>query len=176
MKLESMGNEYMGKPRFPVGAIGFMGLAFFIGGLLVIITGIVIRLNISKARKWEEIPVSLTKLEITARQDEDDTVYSVETEYSYRYGGKEYTSDSFAFSGGDSRKSSCEALIAFVKLRNPLFCYVNPEEPDKSVLYRESLGVWSTGVVMGLMVLLIGAVMLYLSMRAIVREEDVEEI
>jgi len=75
--------------------------------------------------------------EVTSHHSDDGTTYGINILYSYNYNGKEYKSNRYNFIGGSSSGYNSKARIA--QKYSPYskhICYVNPKEPQKSVLNR----------------------------------------
>ncbi len=90
--------------------------------------------NCLRARSWEQTPVEIHRLELVP-DNLGKGALDIQVNYSYTYGGRQFTSDRFYFAFGKS--PFAEKFVSEVRERRPPFAYVNSEDPSEAVLYRE---------------------------------------
>jgi hypothetical protein len=109
---------------------------------------------------WQEAPARLHNITVHKEHDGDDGVsFRISSSYSYTFNGGDFTSSRVGFDddGGfgiglkQRRKAARVAAEA-----GKLICYVNPNAPDESVLYRGVL--WDKALFMGISTLVFGGV------------------
>ncbi len=97
------------------------------------------------AQDWPQTPCRIISSEVGSHDSDDGTTYSIDINFSYTYGGREYTADTYSFAAGGS--SSGYAGKARVVDQYPAgseaTCYVNPDDPYQAVLNRGMTGgIW----------------------------------
>ena len=62
-------------------------------------------------------------------------------EYAYQYGGKQYTGRRVSLYGSDNvgsfQQDVYRQLSEYRKSGRPFRCYVDPQQPDESILFRD---------------------------------------
>ncbi|MCF7733341.1 MAG: DUF3592 domain-containing protein, partial [Akkermansiaceae bacterium] len=131
------------------------GAAFLVPGLFL--SGVYFRgfLQWWEARGWEEIPCRIEATELKSSRGEDSTTYQVTASYRYRYQGRVYQGDRVGFSSssdniGGFHQRAYRELSSYLAPRSGTVevessgpavrsfrCYVNPDQPEDAVLYRE---------------------------------------
>lgn len=109
------------------------------------------------ARSWEEVPCTIRDSRIarsTARKSDGSTT-RVEVTFSYRRGGREYSSSRYDFlgaytSGGDDEKT---AILERYPPGTRTSCWVNPENPSEAVLKRDFSADYLVGSLFSLFIL-----------------------
>jgi hypothetical protein len=96
----------------------------------------------SRMRDWAEVPV--TVLEAEYRQQGEDGGRQIFASYHYTYGGVEYQGRRVDVAEspeifGDFQQRFAEELKPHVRDKTPVSAYVNPAQPDESVLDRRLL-------------------------------------
>ena len=134
--------------------MSLFGLPFFIAGLFV--SGLYFRgySDWWRARNWVEVPCWIESAELKASQGDDSTSYQALATYRYEYEGRLYQGDRVTFGTGsdnigDFQKKAHRELASHLVgkakgaedpgkkgKRKPFRCYVNPDKPAESVLYR----------------------------------------
>ena len=94
------------KQKFGFGskAFGFLfGLPFFaLGSFFFWIGGLHPLLKVIGSNDWPEVPCVITHSEVDANHGGDSTTYSVDIQFRYTYGNREYNGGSYVFSTGSS--------------------------------------------------------------------------
>ena len=116
---------------------GFFGLFAAAGTALFYFFTVAPVLEIYDARSWIVVPCEILSSEVAASHSSDGTTYRVAITYDYEVGGRSFTGDRYDFSLGSS--SGYERKARIVE-RYPVGletgCYVDPEEPEESVIDR----------------------------------------
>jgi hypothetical protein len=96
-----------------------------------------------RMQSWKETPAQIVcaKLETSSSPGETDT-YQTTVEYTYEYGGRQYTGARVRiFGGGDNfgsyQQDAYRVLSEHQKSGRPFRCYVNPSSPSQAVLFRD---------------------------------------
>jgi len=94
---------------------------------------------VRKSQNWPAVVCNIHSSRVRVGQGEDNSIYSIEIIYSYKYNDKEYTSRKYNFwdmgsSFGYERKKE---IVNTYSSGSEAFCYVNPEKPSQAVLNRE---------------------------------------
>ncbi|MGL5018018.1 MAG: DUF3592 domain-containing protein [Luteolibacter sp.] len=96
------------------------------------------------ARSWQETPCWIESAELKQSSGDGDTREALAT-YRYEFGGRAYQGDEVSLYGGsdnvgDFQEEAHRELSNHAKCasssRRPFRCYVNPENPSESVIYR----------------------------------------
>ena len=97
----------------------------------------------AEARSWVETPAAITSAQLkSSRSSKGGTSYRVVANYTYRFANRDYTGDRVSFYSGSDNIGSFQA-DAYAELKKhaddhtPFRCYVNPDQPDESILYRQ---------------------------------------
>lgn len=92
------------------------------------------------AQSWVECPAFIDQVELDVRSDEG-TAYNTSARYRYQYKGVEYSGARvWLLSGSDSgsfHQNAYRQLLDHQQTGKPFRCFVDPDEPDQSVLYRD---------------------------------------
>ncbi len=115
----------------------FDGKVFFStvinAGILAYIIGMLYSL---RSYLWCKVEGEITKSELSEEYD-DGVMYKPIIEYIYKYKNKEYTNDYIAFAiPSTNSKSSAEHYLTYFGSGWKVNVYVNPKQPEKSVLAR----------------------------------------
>lgn len=153
--------------RFGAGALFFMGLIFFLlgatGSYFVLVAPI---LRINDAQNWTTTTCHITESFLETSSGDDGDTYRPAVRYTFSFDGKPFSGDTFDFSTGyTSGRQTQQSRLDPVPVGADVPCYVNPSNPDESVIFRD-LG-WSI-LLPGLIVLifpLVGLGILYASYR-----------
>ncbi len=120
------------------GCLSLFGLPFLAAGLFMAYLYFSGLAEWWLARSWEEVPCRIESVEMK-RGDESSKVIA---SYRYRYQGREYPGDRVSFYSGSDNVGSFQH-DAFRELsahrskdHREFRCFVNPAQPEKSVLYR----------------------------------------
>ena len=95
-----------------------------------------------RMQRWEEVSAVITHAELVVSHGDDSTTYRAEASYTYTYGGLKWRGDRVGLgSGSDNigkyhhRKHS--ELESYAQSGQPFRCFVNPDDPSRSILYPE---------------------------------------
>lgn len=96
-----------------------------------------------RAAGWVETPATIEHLELDVNSDSDGTTYRVVCRYSYTFNDKHYQNDRVGLTGGSDNIGSWQQ-DTYNRLKShqdsiesdPLFCWVNPADPQEAVLDR----------------------------------------
>ncbi len=111
---------------------------FFLAGLGFSLVFIIPGVKNLQARSWAETDCEILRSWVQSHSGDDGgTTYSVEVEYRYTFDGVEYQGDRYQFMGGSSsgHKGKRKVVDALPE-GSTTTCWVDPEEPSESVLYR----------------------------------------
>lgn len=136
------------------GCLSLFGLPFLLAGLFLAWLYFSGYSEWWRARSWVEVPCWIESTELKAHDGDDSTTYQVLASYRYEYEGHLYHGDRVTFSKGSDNvgnfhEETHRELRGYVVgkatgledagaqgNRKPFRCYVNPNKPDESVLYR----------------------------------------
>jgi hypothetical protein len=129
-------------------------------------------------RAWAEVPATIKQadLKVDIRHDHgyrgrndfrrrSKRIYRLIALYEYEFGGRGFTGDRLSLYGNsETRKNNMSTFFrnAYFELRRhqssgkPFRCFVNPQRPSESVLYREML--WTTAAGYTLFATLFGSI------------------
>lgn len=117
------------------------GLIFFSAGMLVGYIALSQVYQWHKAKSWEQVPMTILTADLEVSHDDDSTTYAAVAVYRYEYQGQQYENDRVSFSGGSDNIGSFHEdtydLLQEHVNGEPFIGYVNPEDPEKSVLIRD---------------------------------------
>ena len=97
-------------------------------------------------RSWTEVPATITGAELkTNRTKKGGTRNEVVATYDYQYDGRPFTGKQVSLAGnkvnfGSFQRVAYDELKRHLDQHTPFHCYVDPEKPIESVLYRELHG------------------------------------
>ncbi|MEN3941029.1 DUF3592 domain-containing protein [Prosthecobacter sp. SYSU 5D2] len=123
------------------------GLVFLLAGLGVGIFYFSILSRWYEARGWVEVPCVIESSDLQERVSTDSdgtsTTYEVEAAYRYEYNGRTYKGDEVSLSlGADSFGDHHQRVFSILDEHRasgrPFRCYVNPDLPEESVIFREA--------------------------------------
>ena len=121
----------------PTGCLVLFGLVFFlIGSSAFFFTFLQPLWQIQLAKSWTPIICVINSSQVGSSRDSDgDTTYHVEVEYSFSFNGQTYYGNTYQFgpsSSGDATDKN--AIVAKLPPRARTTCYVNPANPNQSVI------------------------------------------
>ena len=90
---------------------------------------------------WEEVPAIIQSAELEVHHGDDSTTYNVKASYRYEWDGHSYRGDRVAINTsndniGNFYERVHQELEQYEGTDQPFRCYVNPKNPEESVLYR----------------------------------------
>jgi hypothetical protein len=136
------------------GCLALFGLPFLAAGLVM--SGLYFH-GYAKwwaARSWEEVPCWIESVELKRNPGSDSDTHKALATYHYEIRGRVYHGDRVALHGGsdnigDFQQQAYRELSRYTNVkpagagrdpqrdeRQPFRCYVNPENPAESVIYR----------------------------------------
>ncbi len=139
----------------PGGCLSLFGLPFLGAGLFMSWLYFSSYSDWWRARSWEEVPCWIESAKLKSSSDSDSTTYQAQATYRYEFEGREYHGDRVTFhkgsdNVGDFHQKAHRELKQYVvkkakraeargdgKDPKPFRCYVNPDKPGESVLYRD---------------------------------------
>lgn len=122
-------------------SLPFVGAGVFFGYLTYSTLG-----EAGAMKSWVETPAAVTAADLNTHRStsggKTSITHSVTAEYRYEYGGREYTGNRVSIHpGGDNignfHKDIYAELASHRQSGEPFRCFVNPENPSESVLYRD---------------------------------------
>ncbi len=130
------------------------------------------------AQEWVEASCTLKSVRLDRQHDEGLT-FLVSAQYEYDFNGRSYRGDrvwfeSFHDNIGDFQKRTYRELDRALKRQQPFHCYVDPDVPSESVLYRElRIELLYTDFLLVVIVSSVGVGLLVFLNRAVRRERTV---
>lgn len=136
------------------GCLSLFGLPFLAAGLFVSWIYFVGFADWWRARNWVEMPCWIESAELKEDDGGDSTTYKAVATYRYNYEGREYRGERVSLGKGSDNMGNFQrdahaelaahvagpAASAEADPRQPgakpFRCFVNPRQPDESVLYR----------------------------------------
>lgn len=93
-----------------------------------------------EAQSWVECPAFIDHVELQVHSDEG-TTYNTSALYRYQYQGVQHSGTRVWFSSnsdsGSFHQNAYRQLLDHQQSAKPFRCFVDPDEPNQSVLYRE---------------------------------------
>jgi len=98
-------------------------------------------LDWQRMQSWQEVPCRIVKATLESHHSDDSTTHKVVAEYRYRFDGREYTGTRVSpHSGSDNVGSFHQRVYQELEQHRtsgePFRCYVDPEHPEDSILFR----------------------------------------
>ena len=133
------------RAKFPIAylLLGLFGLPFAVIGIVAGLSLFFLGYDEIRMQSWAEIPCTILSAELKDETDTESRTVRVVASYRYRvndqdYVGKRVTTTDFA-SSNIAFHSKIHALLAeHQKSGEPYRCFVNPDQPEQSILYRDS--------------------------------------
>ena len=147
----------MARRRSKRGGTLFTNILAVVFGLLFSCAGIGVFYLISwtaisgwwAAQSWE--PTACTILDSRVgehRSSKGSDTYSIDVEYAYAFGGREYRSDRYNFFGGSSSgRNGKQAVVDQLFPGLQTTCYVDPADPASAVLNRDWSWTYAIGCI-----------------------------
>lgn len=93
-------------------------------------------------KSWEKVPAFIQQTNLDVNSDSDSTTYKVTATYTYAYNDKSYTSNKVTMHIGSDNigsfhKKTYDELSRYKESGEPFRCYVNPDNPSESILFRK---------------------------------------
>jgi len=119
----------VGLPFFAVG----IGMGIWVGHTL---------LAAHAMKSWPEVPATITITELRVSHGDKSTSYCATASYRYSYMGKIYEGNRVTLMGGSDNIGSFQQrahaeLSRYQQSGKPFRCFVNPANPEQSILYRD---------------------------------------
>jgi hypothetical protein len=101
-------------------------------------------LDVSRAQSWTETPCVIIASEISVSTSKGKSSYYPKVKFSYSVDELEFFGERFWFGGGKSSdRESLENVMKPYQAGSEAVCFVNPSDPNESILLRESApGLW----------------------------------
>ena len=118
-------------------ALPFAGAGLFVGFLALKMLWLWV-----DVRDWYQVPTEILEVHLTVSDGEDGDTYKVEARYRYEFDGQIYEGDRVGLSFGSDNIGSYhqdkyDELRGYRSRDETFWCYVDPEAPTDSILYRE---------------------------------------
>ncbi len=122
----------------------FAGIFFFLGAGLSYFTFIqYVYKNSKVTSQWEQVPCKIVSIGVgnifgkRGTRHSGGTTHNINAQYEYEYKGRQYTGNTFNYQ--QSHSSAFESIkkktVKKVKDQAHPTCYVNPDNPEESILY-----------------------------------------
>ena len=126
----------------PAGCLIVFGLPFLGAGLGVLIYAALCWKTYFESSSWERVPARIESVELKSHSDSDGTTYSVECRYSYEFEGRGYAGTRVGIMGGSSsnyktHRRRCGVLKKHMDAEEPFLAFVDPDDPQRALLFRE---------------------------------------
>ncbi len=121
----------------PTGCLVLFGLIFLLAGLgAFFFTFLTPLLQIQAAQNWKPVAATIISSSVGSNRDSDgDTTYRVEVQYSFPFNGQTYYGNTYQFgANGSSNATEKNAIVAKLPPGTKITCYVNPANPNQSVI------------------------------------------
>jgi hypothetical protein len=114
-----------------------------------------------KVQKWDRVEANILSKEIFLRPKYSTrrTPYGIKIEYEFHFNGRKYTGNKMTLPellGGQVNYMQKDAEKRVHKIEPTPKVYVNPNNPDESVLYCKGIGFYLIIFCMGILSCLIG--------------------
>lgn len=97
-----------------------------------------------KMQSWKEVPARIVRAELETHHDSDGgTTWKAKADYEYVYNDQRYTGSRVSRYGGSDniggfQRDIYSEISQYQNSEKPFQCYVNPEAPHESILYRNA--------------------------------------
>ena len=122
------------------GCLSLFGMPFLLAGLALSVFYFSGYLKWWEARSWVEVPCVIDSTELKESRGDDSTTYSVKASYHYDFQGRTHQGERVSFGMGSDNVGNFQRTAYRELSRHqgggPFRCYVDPENPENSVLYR----------------------------------------
>jgi hypothetical protein len=96
-----------------------------------------------QSQSWVAVPAVVDRSGLEYHSDGDGTTYSISVEYHYDYAGRTYRNDKYDFLRmSSSGRASKEQVLEGLRPGMTVTCYVDPQNPSRSVIQRWSNAIW----------------------------------
>ena len=135
---KSVSRTYEKSTRQGKGCMVAFGLLFAaFGALFICFTSILPSWRVVRSSHWAPTPCRVISATVETIHGDNSSTYKLKVQYAYQYQGREYTGDRYDFFNlSDSNRSGKERLAKQLR-EEPQSCWVNPAQPEQSVLRRE---------------------------------------
>jgi hypothetical protein len=132
-------------------------LPFAVAGLAVAFMAGLRLWHWAEARQWQEVPAQILEVRLEEHVGDDSTTYEAVARYEYQFEGLTYHGETVGLgSGADNigsfHQDKYRELESHRSQDRAFRCYVDPDDPSRSVLYREAR--WGLLSFMGLFALI----------------------
>lgn len=142
------------------------GLIFAGVGAALTIFWIIPSINRAIASKsWDKTPCTVVSSRVKSHSGKS-TTYSVDILYRYEVAGKEYKSNRYNSMGGSSSgRDGKQKVVARYPAGSKAVCYVNPKNPQESVL-EPGLGWWGFLALIPLLFFAVGVFIIIITLKS----------
>lgn len=128
--------------RAPKGCLVIFSLPFALVGLAMAVLIVRTTVLYVQASSWPEVPTQIQELRLARSKEGSGASVKVAGKYTYQFEGKEYSSERISLSiGSDNIGSFHQDLYNSLHEKQvrgeTINCYVNPAQPDYSLLNRD---------------------------------------
>ncbi len=130
----------MPKTKRESGCLALFALPFAVAGIGI---GLWLGSDIlaqRRMRNWQETSAKILRAELKTNWDSEGTTHETcRAEYTYQFGGRQYTGSRVSICNGNDESGSYQyyQLSEYQKSGNSFPCYVNPDNPAESVIFRD---------------------------------------
>jgi hypothetical protein len=145
----------MTKTTRGLGCLVLFALPFAGAGLFVMFLGVRMVWGWYEASSWVETPARIIQTDLEVNSDSDGSTYKAVASYEYTWEGRTHVGRRVSLSPGADNIGSFhqdkQAELARYRESGESFrCFVDPDEPSNSILYREMrLGMFSFLILFG---------------------------
>ena len=155
------------KKNLGAGCVSLFALAFAGPGIFLILWTIQTLWYWNAIQSWVETPCDILEAELKESTDGDGTTYQAYARYQYQWAGQKYISEQVSIHSGqdnlgDYQRNKADELIRWQQHNEPFRCFVNPDNPNQAILYRDfrfevfllktAIGLLFSGVGIGILI------------------------
>jgi hypothetical protein len=116
----------------------FGGVFVLVGGGFFVFGTALPLMRLADAMSWDETPCVIESSTLHYETSDDGTTYRPDITYSYAYGDGDYYGSRYTFAEGTSSgRNRHQKAVDRYRPGNRAVCYVNPNNPEESVLSRK---------------------------------------
>jgi hypothetical protein len=129
------------------GCLVVFGLPFLAVGLGVMTYAWACWKTYLESADWAEVPATVKDVQFETNSGNDGTTYSVACSYSYEFKGRMHHGTRVGIMGGSSssyklHRRRYEILKEHMDAGKPYQALVDPDDPTRSLLFREDMDTW----------------------------------
>ena len=128
--------------RFGGGCLVLFGLPFAAVGVVMGFFALSSLRQWYEMRSWEEVPATILEARLETSSGSDSTTHRVVARYEYSFRGETFEAERVGIHGGSDNVGSFHEraageLLDHQRRGEPFRCFVDPQRPERAVLYRE---------------------------------------